>query len=123
MSDRPLRVYIAGPMTNGDGKSFDMSKINKAVETYCKLIEQGFLPHCPQLTVFCEFLHPGRISYETWMALDEEYINNSDLVLRLPGASKGADRECHHAKTRGINVIYGLDALVSLLGPQQKASV
>ncbi len=122
MTDRPLRVYIAGPMTNGDGNSFNMAKINEAIDVYLRLIEGGYLPHCPQLTVFCEFRYPTRISYDQWLALDKGYIDNSDVVLRLAGASAGADRECHYALDTGIPVVYGERELFYKFDRQIKAS-
>lgn len=103
-----VRVYIAGPMTNGSGLSFNMTKIHDAIDTYLILIKLGFVPHCPQLTVFAEFMLPNNVSYEQWLELDRCYIDDADIVLRLEGDSKGADKECEYAKHFGKPVIYGL---------------
>lgn len=108
MEERKLRVYIAGPMTGGTGHSFNMKKINEAIQAYFTLITLGYVPHCPHLTVFCEFMQPDRISYEQWLTLDRNYIEDSDVVLRIEGISPGSDRECDYAKSRGIPVVYGL---------------
>ncbi|KKL49174.1 hypothetical protein LCGC14_2318140 [marine sediment metagenome] len=109
MCERRLRVYIAGPMTNGTGRNFNMEKIHEAIDAYFVLIDGGLVPHCPQLTVFCEFMKPNRISYEQWMKLDAAYIDDSDVVLRIPGPSAGADKECKYALSRGKPVVVGLD--------------
>ena len=106
------RVYIAGPMTNGTGNSFSMTKIHDAIEAYFQLIEAGFAPHCPHLTVFAEFMTPHRISYEQWLELDEAYIEDCDIVLRIPGPSKGADQECGYARSLGKPIYYSLDSLL-----------
>lgn len=106
---RRLRVYIAGPMTNGTKDHFNMSKINEAIEANFTLIEHGFVPHCPHLTVFCELMHPHRISYAQWLELDKNYIDDCDVVLRIPGPSKGADKECAYAKYIACPVVSGLD--------------
>ena len=120
MTDRPLRVYIAGPMTNGDGKSFNMAKINEAIETHLRLIELGYVPHCPQLTVFCELIRPGKIPYKDWLALDKHYIDDSDVVLRLEGDSVGADVECQYAKSCDKRIFYGLPSLLWLAPRPEK---
>lgn len=101
------RVYIAGPMTNGTGGTYNMKKINKAIKTYFALIKQGFVPHCPQLTVFAEFLQPECVSYKQWLELDRCYIDDCDVLLRLEGDSKGADLECDYARSIGKDVVYG----------------
>jgi len=110
---RRMRVYIAGPMTGGTKGFFNMTKIHEAIEAYVILIDHGFVPHCPHLTVFCEFMKPDLITYEQWLELDREYIDDSDTVLRIPGNSPGADRECKYAIEKGIPVVVGLDEFLS----------
>lgn len=106
---RRLRVYIAGPMTGGTGKNYNIEKIHEAIKVHLTLIELGFVSHCPQLTIFCEFMQPNRISYDQWLELDMNYIDDSDIVLRIPGPSPGADRECKCAKALCKPVVVGLD--------------
>jgi hypothetical protein len=106
-STRRLRVYIAGPITNG-GKGYDMKSIHEATKVHLRLIELGFVSHCPQLTVFCDFMAPNRIPYGVWLDLDQCYIDDCDVILRLPGESRGADRECQYAESIGIPVLDGL---------------
>lgn len=108
-----VRVYIAGPMTNGSGRFFNMAKINEAIKVYFTLIKLGFVPHCPQLTVFGEFMSPNDVSYEQWLELDRCYIDDTDVVLRIEGDSKGADRECEYARHYGKPIIYGLDSFLA----------
>ena len=110
---KSLRVYIAGPMTNG-GQGYDMGKIHEAIKAYFTLIELGHTPHCSQLTVFCDFLAPSRIAYHEWLRLDERYISNSDVVLRMRGDSVGADYECAYAIAEGIPVVKSLAAIVEM---------
>jgi hypothetical protein len=95
-------------MTNGTAGSFNMERIHKAIEAYFDLIEQDFVPYCPQLSVFCEFMQPNRIPYEQWLELDMGYIDDSDVVLRIPGPSPGADRECKYAHSKGKPVVNNL---------------
>lgn len=120
MSRRKLRVYIAGPMTGGTKGFFNMGKIHEAIEAYFKLIQWGFVPHCPHLSVFCEFMNPDRIKYEEWLELDRNYIDDSDIVLRIPGASPGADQECDYARLQGKTVVEGIN---TFLAPQRRAEL
>lgn len=110
MAERKTRVYIAGPMTNGTKNCFNMPAIHDAIRAYFTLIEWGFVPHCPHLTVFCEFMDPHRISYEQWLELDKNYIDDCDVVLRIPGDSKGADKECKYARYLNKPVVVGVAA-------------
>jgi hypothetical protein len=95
-------------MTNGSKNSFNMESIHDAIEIHFKLIELGYAPHCPHLTVFCELMAPHRILYETWLDLDMTYIELADVVYRLPGESKGADEEVAFAISKHIPVVRSL---------------
>lgn len=112
---RRTTVYIAGPMTNGTGGNFNMAKIHEAIEMFFRLIELGYAPHCPHLTVFCEFMQPHRILYQGWLELDMTYVEMSDVVMRIPGESKGADREVAFAVSKGIPVVHSLEELHAVL--------
>ena len=103
-----VRVYIAGPMTNGTGAFFNMAKIHEAIEAHFTLIKLGFVPLCPQLTVFGEFMQPNDVPYGQWLELDRCYIDDTDVVLRIEGESKGADSECDYARSIGKPVVHGL---------------
>lgn len=119
---RKTTVYIAGPMTNGSGNSFNMAKIHEAIEMFFRLIELGYAPHCPHLTVFCEFMQPHRILYQGWLELDMTYVEMSDVVMRIPGDSKGADREVAFAVSKGIPVVHSLEELDQVLSLQNIVS-
>jgi ABC-type sugar transport system substrate-binding protein len=40
-------------------------------------------------------------------------VSVADLVVRLPGESKGADAEVAEARRRGIPVVYGVESVVN----------
>ncbi len=117
MPKRKMRVYIAGPMTGGSRGFFNMKKIHEAIEAYFTLIEWGFVPHCPHLTVFCEFMKPDKVSYEEWLELDRSYIDDCDVVLRIEGHSPGADKECAYARSQGKPTIMGLSKFAFIYKP------
>ena len=52
--------------------------------------------------------------YERWLEYDMEWLTACDALVRLPGESKGADREVARAKELGIEV-YTLDEFLQLL--------
>lgn len=106
---KAIRVYIAGPMTNGQGNGYLMDSIHKAIRVYMELVRGGHVPICPQLSVFCEFLCPGVVPYEKWLELDFAHIRDCECVLRIPGASVGADKECAYAMSLGKPVFEGLN--------------
>lgn len=115
------RVYIAGPIRQGD----ITHNVQQAAEAAYALMAAGFAPLNPMTSCwsgatagdgpapgghpingFC----PGP---DAWLASDLAWVAVSDAVLRLPGASLGADGEVRHARRHGIPVYYDLDELVS----------
>jgi hypothetical protein len=101
---------MAGRMTNGGhANGYDVHTIRSAIILSNQLIEGGYAPFCPQLTILAEMIHP--IPYEAWLGIDFEWVEVCDVLLRLPGESKGADREVAHAVSKGIPVVYSLEEL------------
>jgi len=99
-------VYVAGPYTGAEA-----ANTRKALQAGTVLLERGYAPYVPHLTHFWHFLEPQ--NYETWMTFDLEWVDACDVVLRIPGLSKGADREISYALRKGIPVYWCLDALVA----------
>jgi hypothetical protein len=92
------------------------------------LLDYGYAPMVPHLTHFWDARYHN--DWSVWMKLDLPWVARADLVLRLPGASDGADAECRFARSLGIPVFeirsrigklngsgsgtYGLDATTLL---------
>ena len=93
----PLYVYIAGPIS-----SDPLGGARYAVRTAAIVESLGMVPYVPHLGVLWEMISP--MSYEKWMALGLAWLAKCDAVLRLPGESKGADREEEEARRMGIPV-------------------
>lgn len=104
---RKFRVYIAGPMSQGDR----IHNLYLALNAYDHLINAGFAPLCPQLTFLAEGVI--RHDHQTWLSIDLPWVEMADAVLRLPGDSKGADQEVMHALTHKIPVFGTIDQLVN----------
>jgi len=104
MREYPVRVYVAGPIT-GDGSGRDMKRnVDIAVRKGRDLIGQGYAPYVPHL----DYYFPDRDeidNWELWLRMDLAWVRVSDVVLRLPGVSRGADREVRAAHRWGIPVV------------------
>ena len=95
-----MRVYIAGPYTNGDVGV----NVHNAIRAADEVLELGHTPFVPHLTHFWHLLFPH--PYETWTRIDNAWIPHCDVVLRLLGESKGADDEVELARTYDIPIIH-----------------
>lgn len=95
------KVYIAGPITIGDRNT----NVEIAVSIYRWLIEAGYTPFCPHLSCYAEDKHGCHFAHGTWIAVCLPWVASSDLLLRIPGASYGADQEVEHANELGIPVV------------------
>lgn len=102
-----MKVYIAGPMTLGNASLNAM----QGIATADALWRNGFIPYCPHLTHFWHRYYPH--TWEEWLIYDEQWLLVCDAVLRLPGPSKGADREVRFAEKNGIPIFYNLVDLVN----------
>lgn len=101
----PLRVYVAGPMSQGDL----MLHVREAALAGKAILDAGGIPFLPQVCAFWHMVTPA--DYETWLAYDMEWLRACDVLLRLPGESEGADREVAQAKRWGIRVTADLTAV------------
>lgn len=104
-------VYIAGPMTSsGDYKT----NIRLGVKVMRALMKMGYSVICPQLSGLTDFDTvawkarelTGDLTHDDWYEMDLELVRRSDLLLRLPGESRGADKEVAEAERRGIKVYH-----------------
>jgi len=101
-----IQVYIASPYTKGDVAN----NVRIQLETADELMDLGFCPIVPLFTHFQHMYKPR--DYEDWMKIDEEKVKRSDVILRLPGDSPGADREVKLAQSLNIPVYYTIRDLV-----------
>jgi len=118
---KPLMILIAGPYRSGTGDDPAKLAANLArlEEAAWPLFQKGHLPMIGEWAalpiwhqaggqtvgdaLYEQILHPtaGRL------------LQHCDGVLRLPGASKGADNDVEIARARGIPVWFALDEVPS----------
>lgn len=99
-------VYVAGPLS-GDFEG----NCAKALEAATALRQAGLWPYIPHLSIHWHALHPQ--PYEAWMALDFAWIGKCDALYRMPGESRGADREVELAMDLEIPVFLSLTELLA----------
>lgn len=99
------RVFVSGPYSHGDVET----NVRTAIQAADTLLEAGFLPFLPHLSHYWEQV--SQKPYETWMEIDFGWLAQCQAVLRLPGHSPGADRECDLAKQLGIPVVTRIEDL------------
>ncbi len=97
-------IYVAGPYSSDPCRN-----THAAIQAAEQLIAFGYVPFVPHLTHFWHTMTPH--DYEFWLEYDLAWLRKCDAVLRLPGESKGADRECGEAMSLGIPVFHSIDDL------------
>ena len=95
-------VYISGPYTKGDVSQ----NVRNACYAANEVLRIGHIPFVPHLTHLWHLITPK--PYEEWLEIDFALIPKMDAMLRLPGESKGADREVELARSLGIPVYYSI---------------
>jgi hypothetical protein len=101
------RIYIASPYRIGD----PVANVHRQIWAANKLMNAGFAVYVPLLSHFQHMMCPR--PERDWLLHDLEWLRCCDAVLRLPGESKGADRECRQARKWGIPVWGDMDMLIN----------
>ena len=99
-------VYISSPYTLGD----NFVNVNRQIQTGNELIDLGFIPLSPLLNSVWYHMQKER-AWDIWMDIDYALLDKCDILLRLPGESKGADLEVTYAQEQGIPVHFNIDSL------------
>lgn len=97
-----MRIFVSGPYTQGD----PVVNTRNAILCGEEILKLGHSPYIPHLTHLWHFLCPGPL--EQWYKHDLEWLVLCDGVIRLPGHSLGADKECLVATQVDIPIFYGI---------------
>lgn len=100
---------MAGPISQGDPRA----NCQRAIKMGFTLMDAGYAPYVPHYSYFVDQASiVGQGRYEQWISLDLSWITVCHALLRLPGVSKGADREVAWAKQVGVPVYTNLKKLI-----------
>lgn len=100
-----MRVYVAGPYTNGDVQD----NVDKAISIGESIWRHGHIPFIPHLFHYWHLQHPG--NYEKWATLDIAWLLRCDAIYRIDGESPGADMEVAVARAHNMPVFYTMNGL------------
>lgn len=100
-----LRVYVAGPLTKGD----QFANVAAAIAAGERVMERGHVPFVPHLAALWHMQHHH--AWEHWIRWCLSWVECCDALVRLPGESRGADREVAHAELMGVRVVRSVEAL------------
>lgn len=103
------KVYISGPITKGE-RNFNLYQAHVA---HLALLQAGYAPFNPILTMQLPFAWDGMVSHDAWLEADRPWVLASDAVLRLPGESTGADQEVAWAEEAGIPVYHSVLEIIA----------
>ena len=87
--DEPVLIYIAGPLTSS---GLEHENVRSAIDAAEAVRRAGGCPFIPHLYVQWGMVYPG-IPYDEWMRIDLAFLRRCDGLLRVRGASRGADIE------------------------------
>jgi hypothetical protein len=112
----PLMILIAGPYRSGTGDDPDRMAANLArlEEAAWPLFHAGHLPMIGEwvaLPVLASAGSPdplGPLAEQVMYPTAQRLLAHCDAVLRLPGASTGADQDVAIARERGLPVYHRL---------------
>lgn len=104
-------IYVAGPMSSSGSY---IENIRLGIAAGEGIIRNGGIPFVPHLSALWQLVSPHS-EYDFWLPMDLGWVEKCDAVLRLPGESRGADREVEHAKEIGIPVFHRLVDVIAWL--------
>lgn len=93
-------LYIAGPYTHPD----PVVNTHAAAKVGTIVYEQTeYVPFVPHLSLLQHMVTPRAEAF--WYALDLDQMAHCDAIVRLPGASTGADKEMEIAAGLGLSIV------------------
>lgn len=114
---KPLMILIAGPYRSGTDDDPDRMAANLAAleDAAWPIFTAGHVPMIGEwvaLPVLRSAGQPdplGALAAQVMYPTAERLLTHCDAVLRLPGASTGADQDVAIARERGLPVYFRLD--------------
>jgi len=116
---KPLLVLIAGPFMSGTGGDAEKIAANRTrLESYAlPIYQRGHLPMVGEWMAL-PIIHgaggrqPGDAIFETYQyPVAHRLISRCDAVLRIAGASRGADLDVERARELGLAIYHDVGDL------------
>lgn len=105
-----MRIFISGPYSASHPREVQRN-VSKAIYHAIFLMKKGHSVFVPHLSHYIH-IHPAcPFEYEEYLRNDMAWLEVSEAVLRLPGASVGADKEVERAKELGIPVYHSIEEI------------
>jgi hypothetical protein len=115
MMKRKVRVYVASAYTVGN----QVANVRRNILLCKKLWDMGYIPYCPLLTHFQDFITP--MPYEEWLEFDKYALDTCHCLLwdtsYCPGESKGAEQEVAYMRLLNRPVFRHVQDLSHVLPP------
>ncbi len=114
---KPLLILIAGPYRSGTGDDPELlaANLSRLEEAAWPIFRAGHIPMIGEWVALPVLSSAGATGVTDPLAEQVMYptaqrlLEHADGVLRLPGASKGADQDVAIAQERGIPVWYRIE--------------
>ena len=114
-----MMILIAGPYRGGtnDDPVLIKKNLDKLESVALPLFRKGHIPIIGEWVALPLFHLAGykKIGDSIWDEIQypvaHRLLEKCDAVLRLEGASKGADEDVRIAKERGLKIFYSLDEI------------
>jgi hypothetical protein len=114
---KPMLILIAGPYRSGTGDDPELLARNLArlEEAAWPIFQAGHIPMIGEWVALPVLAGAGGTSIADPVAAEvmyptaERLLQHCDAVLRLPGASTGADQDVTIARERGLPIYYRLE--------------
>jgi hypothetical protein len=114
---KPQLILIAGPYRSGTGDDPELMRANleRLQEAAWPIFEAGHLPMIGEWVALPVLASAGAsgpldpLAEQVMYPTAERLLQHCNAVLRLPGASKGADQDVAIARRRGLPVYYRLE--------------
>ena len=121
MNNKPLTILVAGPYRSGTNYDPQLMQQNleRLESTALSLFRAGHIPLIGEwlalpLLKAAGSKKPGdEIYQEISYPVAHRLITKCDAVLRIPGASTGADNDVKVAHALGLPVYYDIDGLLN----------
>ncbi|MGB0890066.1 MAG: DUF4406 domain-containing protein [Solirubrobacterales bacterium] len=115
-----LHVYIAGPMTTSGEPGPNVHAAANAAANLMAI--PGVTPIVPHVSWFLHMVRPD-VPVERWMDWGLSLVRSSDVVLRLPGESRGSDAEAELARSLQKPVVHSVAEVIEIAEGHAHATI